>query len=214
MSQTRQRFEGTSIEHALAAAVASLGPDLEVSEARKVRSRGMLGFFAKEHFEVLAAPKLSGEVLARAEASIDDTLQNLMAQIEADETPAVFAATLASASASAPPEPVEVAEPVESIDLLVPPAPPAPPVVRSGLPRWSRAALRELGIDESVLNRLAVTDADEDEDWTMALVAVLRRELASTTVCGFRATSLQFNSVDVPATAMELALAVRSCLPR
>ena len=211
MSRTQQRFEGSSIEDALAAAVASLGPDVEVTDARKVRSRGMLGFFAKEHYEVLAEPKLSGDVIARAEASLDDTLQSLMARIEAEETPAAFAATLAAASAEPTPEPVvEPAPPAAMPPAAMPPA----PVLRSGQPQWSRAALRELGIHEDVLNRLAVTDGDDDEDWTIALVNVLRRELTSATICGFPVVSLHFAGADLPATAMELTLAVRSCLPR
>ena len=235
MSRTRQRFEGTSIEEALAAAVGSLGPDLEVSEARKVRSRGVLGFFAKEHFEVLAEPKLSGDVLARAEASLDDTLQSLMARIEAEEVPATFAASMAAAAA---------AQPVETPALPALPEPPAPaaspaPLGRPGEPRGSRAALDELGLHQRFLAQLTVpTDAD-DQTWTMALASLLRSTLAaalaavpdaSITVtgtgavaaiklidaaaCGFPPDWLRLRDGDVPATAMELALAVRSCLPR
>lgn len=234
MSRTRQRFEGTSIEDALAAAVASLGPDLEVSEARKVRSRGVLGFFAKEHFEVLAEPKLSSDVLARAEASLDDTLESLMARIEAEEVPATFAASMAAAAA----------QPVETPALPALPEPPAPatspaPLGRPGEPRWSRDALDELGLHQGFLAQLTVPTGADDQTWTMALASALRTTVAAAqaavpdgsvtvtgtgaasaitlinaAVCGFPPDSLRLPGVDVPATAMELALAVRSCLPR
>jgi hypothetical protein len=239
LSRTRQRFEGTSIETALAAAVSSLGADLEVSEARKVRSRGLLGFFAREHFEVLAEPKLSGDTLAQAEANLDDTLQSLMARIEAEETPAAFAASLAAAAATTeavePPAPSAVPGPAPVEAPTLPPARPA----RPGEPQWSRATLRELGLYEGVLARVDVPDGAGDEEWTMALAVVLRAQLAAAEVavpdgsvtvsgqgadaavtmiraaaCGFPVDSLHLPSGDVPATAMELALAVRSCLPR
>ena len=259
MSRTRQRFEGQSIESALAAAVASLGPHLEVSEARKVRSRGVLGFFAKEHYEVLAEPKLSGAVLAKAEASLDDTLQSLMAAIEAEETPAAFAATLAAAASSVEvPCTESVAPPPatapEAPAALLPPPPPEPagglpqPLVRAecsftpgrpGEPRWSRAALLRLGLDERFLARVMVADHADDQAWTMALANAVKTELfaaaaavpdGSVTVtgtgaaaavnlinaaaCGFPSDRLCLPGGDVPATAMELTLAVRSCLPR
>lgn len=258
MSRTRQRFEGPSIESALAAAVASLGPDLDVSDARKVRTRGVLGFFAKEHYEVLAEPKLSGDTLARAEASLDDTLQSLMAAVEAEEAPAAFAASLAAAASSVEthhPEPVEplTAAP-KSPAALQPPPPPEParalpqppgpaerpvPPRRPGEPRWSRAALLGLGLDEGFLARVLVADHADDQDWTMALAGAVKTELAaaeaavpdgSVTVtgtgpaaairlinaaaCGYPSDRLCLPGGDVPATAMELTLAVRSCLPR
>ena len=231
MSRTRQRFEGPSIESALAAAVASLGPDLDVSDARKVRTRGVLGFFAREHYEVLAEPKLSGDSLARAEASLDDTLQSLMAAVEAEETPAAFAASLAAAASSVEtprPEPVEP-----------PPAERPLPLGRPGEPRWSRAALLGLGLDERFLARVLVADHADDQAWTMALASAVKTEMVaaetavpdgSVTVtgtgpaaairlinaaaCGFPSGRLCLPGGDVPATAMELTLAVRSCLPR
>lgn len=276
MSRTRQRFEGPSIESALAAAVASLGPDLDVSDARKVRTRGVLGFFAREHYEVLAEPKLSGDSLARAEASLDDTLQSLMAAVEAEETPAAFAASLAAAASSVEtprPEPVEpppdapeapaapelpAAPPPRPLPeppaALQPPPPPEParalpqppgaaerplPLGRPGEPRWSRAALLGLGLDERFLARVLVADHADDQAWTMALASAVKTEMVaaetavpdgSVTVtgtgpaaairlinaaaCGFPSGRLCLPGGDVPATAMELTLAVRSCLPR
>jgi len=259
LSATRQRFEGESIETALAAAVESLGPDLEVAEARKVRTGGVLGFFAKERFEVLAAPKATGvsdAVCAEAAVQIDQTLQSLMDRIEAEEQPAAsFTASLraaanpdwhadladfigldpASASAVALPP---LAAPSPDV-VPSPPAAPAP--TRPGEPRWSRAALRELGLHEAVLDLLSVPEGAGDPSWTMDLVGALQgaltRELngeapADGTVTisghgpsaafgliraaadGARAATLHLAGGDVPATAMELALAVRSCLPR
>jgi hypothetical protein len=255
LSRTRQRFEGSSIETALAAAVASLGPDLEVSEARKVRSRGMLGFFAKEHYEVLAEPKLSGDVLARAEASIDDTLQNLMAQIEAEETgelnlptprqpDAAFAVSLAAATTDLPPpetpaQPVQPAPPPATRHESLGPAETPAPLSRPGEPLWSRAALLHLGIDGRFLARVMVADGADDQAWTFALADAVKTELiaaeaavpdGSITItgtgaaaaitlinaaaCGLPVERLRLPGGDVPATALELAMAVRSCLPR
>ena len=242
MSSTRQRFEGSSIETALAAAVETLGPDLEVAEARKVRSRGLLGFFARERFEVLAAPKAAGvsdTVAAEAAAQIDQTLQSLMARIEAEEQPAAsFAASLAEATN--PGWPVDLAEFIG----LEPAEASPPPVVaaaRPGEPVWSRAVLRRLGLPDTILDLLTVAEGAGDPAWTMDLVGALQATLArelggaapvdgTITVSGhgpsaafglIRAAAdgastatLHLAGGDVPATALELALAVRSCLPR
>ena len=261
MSSTRQRFEGSSIETALAAAVGSLGPDLEVAEARKVRRGGVLGFFAKERFEVLAAlkaPGVSDAVCAEAAVQIDQTLQSLMARIEAEEQPAgSFAATLAEAAnpewhadlaefiglepgaASAP----GGALPPQTPPLPIPslPTPSVPVVVRAGEPVWSREALRRLGLPETILDLLTTAEGAGDAAWTMDLVGALQAALGqelnvgepadgTITVSGHgpsgafgliraaadgaRPAMLHLAGGDVPATAMELALAVRSCLPR
>jgi len=249
LSATRQRFEGESIETALAAAVESLGPDLEVAEARKVRTGGVLGFFAKERFEVLAAPKATGvsdAVCAEAAVQIDQTLQSLMDRIEAEEQPA--ASFTASLRAAANPDwHADLADfigldPASASAVALPPlAAPSPAPTRPGEPRWSRAALRELGLHEAVLDLLSVPEGAGDPSWTMDLVGALQgaltRELngeapADGTVTisghgpsaafgliraaadGARAATLHLAGGDVPATAMELALAVRSCLPR
>jgi hypothetical protein len=54
---TNQQFEGSTIEEALEAAVASLGDDLEIIDAQRVRRRGVLGVGRKERFEVTASRK-------------------------------------------------------------------------------------------------------------------------------------------------------------
>jgi hypothetical protein len=123
-------------------------------------------------------------------------------------------------------------------------APPVPVVTvanRPGEPGWSRSALRRLGLPDAILDLLTVAEDAGDSAWTMdlvgALLAVLAQELSAAapadgtiTVSGHGATAafgliraaadgarpalLHLAGGDVPATAMELALAVRSCLPR
>lgn len=51
---TTHRFEGNSIEDALSAAAEALGPSLQVTDARRIREGGVMGFFSKERFEVVA----------------------------------------------------------------------------------------------------------------------------------------------------------------
>ncbi|MCB0996369.1 MAG: hypothetical protein KDB21_14835 [Acidimicrobiales bacterium] len=65
-TQTTQRFEGRTIEEALSAAVSSFGDELDIMDAQRVRRGGVLGFFAKERFEVVAATR--GDEEARFEA--------------------------------------------------------------------------------------------------------------------------------------------------
>ena len=232
----------------------SLGADLEVSEARKVRSGGLLGFFSKERYEVLAAPKVQGvpdAVCAEAAVQIDQTLHSLMARIEAEESaPASFAASLAEVEpdwhaelaefiAVEAPVPVPVPVPVPAKELRGP----FLPSRRPGEPAWSRAALRHLGLHDTIVDLLTVPDGADDQAWTMdlvaALCAALGQELApladtpvdgtitvsghgpraalgliGAAVDGARPDLLHLGGGDVPATAMELALSVRSCLPR
>ena len=213
----------------------SLGPDLEVSEARKVRSGGLLGFFAKERYEVLATPKAQGvpdAVCAEAAVQIDQTLHTLMARIEAEESaPASFAVSLADV--------IGLEAPAELLPARELPA----PARRPGEPAWSRAALRQLGLHGTIVDLLTVPDGADDQAWTMDLVSALRaalgQELAplaqvpvdgtitvsghgpraalgliGAAVDGARPDLLHLGGGDVPATAMELALSVRSCLPR
>lgn len=65
-THTTQRFEGHTIEEALSAAVSSFGEQLDIIDAQRVRRGGVMGFFAKECFEVVAAPRLDDD--ARFEA--------------------------------------------------------------------------------------------------------------------------------------------------
>jgi hypothetical protein len=93
LSQLRQRFEGPSIEDALAAAVDQYGPQVSVSDARRVRTGGVLGFFARERYQVSAAP---GADPAHAQARIDDTLRGLVDAVESDGRAPSFARVLAA----------------------------------------------------------------------------------------------------------------------
>lgn len=61
MSQT-QRFDGDSIEAALEAAASTLGPDVVVTEARRIRHGGVMGFFARERYVVEAEAPIAEPV--------------------------------------------------------------------------------------------------------------------------------------------------------
>ncbi len=52
-----QRYSGPELSDVLKQVRADLGHDAVIHEANKVRSGGVAGFFANEHFEVLAAPR-------------------------------------------------------------------------------------------------------------------------------------------------------------
>jgi hypothetical protein len=71
-----QQFDGTTIEEALGAAVASMGDDLEILEAQRVRRRRRFGVRREERFEVIAAPRSSpqefDDVLRRMVERVDD----------------------------------------------------------------------------------------------------------------------------------------------
>lgn len=71
-----QQFDGTTIEEALGAAVASMGDDLEIVDAQRVRRRRRFGVRREERFEVIAAPRSSPaefeDVLRRMVDRVDD----------------------------------------------------------------------------------------------------------------------------------------------
>ncbi|MFN3218135.1 MAG: hypothetical protein ACE367_16690 [Acidimicrobiales bacterium] len=71
-----QQFDGNTIEEALGAAVASMGDDLEIVDAQRVRRRRRLGVRREERFEVIAAPRSSPaefeDVLRRMVDRVDD----------------------------------------------------------------------------------------------------------------------------------------------
>lgn len=93
MSTTaNQQFEGSTIEEALTAAVSSLGEDLEIIDAQRVRRRGVLGMRKRERFEVIAAPgaaepKGFDDVLRRMVERVDDAERAVGADL-ADTDPA------------------------------------------------------------------------------------------------------------------------------
>ena len=92
MSQTHQ-FDGESIEAALAAAADTLGPNVQVAEARKVRKGGVLGFFAQERYEIEAfAAEGHFTPATPRPRSLEQAFDTLLAEVEAAEAPAPVAA--------------------------------------------------------------------------------------------------------------------------
>jgi hypothetical protein len=118
---TQQRFDGPTLEAALEAAVRTLGPDLEVIDARRVRTGGIAGFFSRERYQVIAGPRngTAGAPSATAgcgaqtlptpgvdevalQASIDDAIRALIEDVERrteQAPPPRFADVLAGVSA-------------------------------------------------------------------------------------------------------------------
>ena len=105
-------FTGESLEEAMAAAVAALGPDLQVRRARKVRS-GVRGLMGKDRYEVLAVPAGGGRSSPEA---VTAALEGLLERAESEEaagTATPPAAATASTSRTPPPAP----EPVPAATL-------------------------------------------------------------------------------------------------
>jgi hypothetical protein len=285
-----QRFEGTTIEAALSAAARSLGEGLTVSEARRVRKGGVLGFFAREHYEVLAAPGgMNGHAnghsngagspaapLVAPEADVlQDAIRSLVEEVESREqlhetidlrprqaTPPPT--TAAPTPESFVPEQAftqpEIDEPVSAVEeepIDVPSFPVTEEQVAQEavgafydfeeldaaeverLPRWSRKALRDLGIPAVILKTLPERNPRTDIGWTQALERAIARHVPAPAALGDQTPAqvsgygpdgaiiiiragasgltpgaLHIDGRRVPATAGELALAVRACLPR
>lgn len=106
---------------------------------------------------------------------------------------------------------------------------------RSGGPRWSTQALRELGVPEPVLELLPTASLDGDVAWTVALEAAIRARIPLTptvplavhgygdnaavqmlqsSLAGYATGDLHLLDRVVPATPFELTLAIRACLSR
>ena len=241
MSLALQRFEGTSIEAALGAAVQSLGAGLRVREAKRVRRGGVLGFFAREHYEVIAeggvAVDLTRPPELEAVARVDDALRALVEEVESREEPPAL-----------PPAPSRFTEldlvPLDEPAVAIAPTPlydfevlDAEPVEQ--LPRWTRKALREMGMPAVILRSLPQRPPTSDEGWTKALARAIARhvpppvvpggaacvqvtgrgdraavQLIRAGVAGFPPGLLHLEDETVPATPAVLAEAVRACLPR
>lgn len=262
MSQTQQ-FDGKSIEAALAAAAGSLGPNVQVAEARKVRKGGVLGFFAQERYEV--------EAFAQPDEkpTIEAAFDALLEEVERAETP-----TAPVASSVQPPLKPEASWVDSLSDFLseelpkegsLPPlqgrhfANPTPPAVKhtaattlinegdearvrrartsGGEPEWSAENLFMLGVPKLICEHVETAGATTDLEWMNALeiaieqltpptaksndlicslgqgrnaaVAMLRAAIA-----GIPPGILYIDGVEVVASPTELALAIRSCLPR
>lgn len=110
-------FVGDTLEEAMAYAVASLGPDLVVRRARKVK-KNLVG---KERYEVLAGPGQSGAAPTDAVGSAFDAL---LQQAEAEEAPSSVRRTTRPAPTVHP----TVVEP-RALEVAPEPLVLAPPVV-------------------------------------------------------------------------------------
>lgn len=82
-------YTGDTLEEAMAAAVAALGPGLQVRRARKVRS-GVRGLMGRELYEVLAAPGPGGARPPAADSgdAVGDALDRLLGDADAAEAEA------------------------------------------------------------------------------------------------------------------------------
>ena len=119
-------FTGDTLEEAMAYAVATLGPDLTVRRARRVR-KGVQGLRGKEKYEVVAvpAPHVSSDVVGNA-------FEALLNQAEEDEgstTPTPVRRTTRPADSGT--EPV-VLEAVPEL-IPVPVAHPAAPAIQASV---------------------------------------------------------------------------------
>lgn len=73
-----QQFDGSTIEEALGAAVASMGDDLEIVDAQRVRRRRRFGVRREERFEVIAAPRSSSD-------EFEDVLRRMVDRVDERE---------------------------------------------------------------------------------------------------------------------------------
>ena len=109
-------FVGDTLEEAMAYAVASLGPDLVVRRARKVR-KNLVG---KDRYEVLAGP---GETAPSTDA-VGSAFDALLQQAEAEEEPVQATRVIRRTTRPEPPGPVAAAPaPVVVEPVVVVPEP-------------------------------------------------------------------------------------------
>jgi hypothetical protein len=97
-----QVFTGGSLEEAMAYAVASLGPDLTVRRARKVR-KGFQGLAGKDTYEVVALAPPSADGDGDAVGSAFDALLQQAEEVEAARAPEPARRTTRPATPSAEP---------------------------------------------------------------------------------------------------------------
>lgn len=191
-------FTGESLEEAMAAAVAALGPDLHVRRARKVRS-GVRGLMGKDRYEVLAVPAAGPRSSPEA---VTAALEGLLERAESEEsasrpgqpaaapapaptrTPAPGPSLRRSTPVAAPRRASDLAEqlPHPQPDLAEhgsaaprPAAPePAPgPAAAPSPARWSRARLLEIGVPPAVVAALPDEEPTDDIGWLVALTAAI-----------------------------------------
>ena len=257
---TSQQFEGKTIEEALAAAVDTLGDDLEVLDAQRVRRRRALGLRRKERYEVtaskrsLAEPRDFEEVLKRMADRVDEAERQIGSPAAEDRRwwkNAEFVIPEAEGdqpSIELPPD-IEVdvrhepaiasgGSPIVA-DLTVTQAirTEAPTITveeEQFAPAWSIDALRSLDLPSAMLDRLP-KHLKGDLVWVEALASAIGDLLETAEfvsgsceltghgaesavqlirgACdGFRLDSLIIDGRRLPATPLELALAIRSLL--
>jgi hypothetical protein len=252
-------FTGDTLEEAMAYAVASLGPDLTVRRARRVR-KGVQGLRGKESYEVVAvpAPRAAGDdavgsafaaLLEQAELAEDpQPVRRTARPATADAAPVVLASVPVPRPELEPFVPQPVARVVEAAPARPRRAVPATRTPRSAprcaapaapAPRrtaetvgWGVVALRELGLPRAVLAALPAKEPRTDMAWvaalTKAFASVLPLADPSAAVCvsgtglegvrgildaarkGMTPGTITYAGRTAPATATELALAVRA----
>jgi len=79
-TSTKQQFEGTTIEEALATAVSVLGDDLEILGAERVMRRRPLGVRRRERFEVTATKRVTVEP-----KGFEDVLRRMVDRVDEEE---------------------------------------------------------------------------------------------------------------------------------
>jgi len=168
-----QRFDGATIEEALAAVRASLGADARIAGAEKVRSGGLGGFFAKERVEVwvevgeptstaAAAPEPASKpapasLLDLADSVSDEeeeasaettTFASVLKRIASDADAAVTAQTAIEPPDFQPMQPAVHIAPVAPPASAPAPAPTPAPVPAPQIPR-SVGRIRSYATDAS-----------------------------------------------------------------
>ena len=165
MSEHR-RYSGPDLATLLRRVDEELGSDAVILKADRVRSGGMAGFFAREHYEVVASPSES-EVGTVQPTVIADGLE-----VEADDEPI-------SATPVAPPLPPSRTEPVlPALKPVTDPLDPAPA-------RSIQAALLDRADEvsaEELLAQAAETGAAERANESFR--AILGRTVAATAATG------------------------------
>ncbi|MCW2599364.1 MAG: hypothetical protein JWM02_1193 [Frankiales bacterium] len=112
-------FTGDTLEEAMAYAVASLGPDLTVRRARKVR-RGMQGLVGKDRYEVVAVPPARPASDSAVDNPVNSAFDALLSQAEAAELPRVRRTSRPASAATAPhPSPAVADHTGRSVDRAV-----------------------------------------------------------------------------------------------
>ncbi|HVV35913.1 MAG TPA: hypothetical protein VHC63_04860 [Acidimicrobiales bacterium] len=273
MSNTQQ-FEGATIEAALAEAARVLGPNVQVAEARKVRSGGVAGFFAQERYEVDAFVA-EGATRASKPKSMDEAFDSLLAEAEGRDL--VAAATTKPAPADnawakslndflsedepavIPPAPLPTAPAAPAAPAPLPAAAVAPAPtgkhyaklapeateearvkrarVAGGEPVWSTDNLLALGVPQKICDHIDTVWPTTDGEWTNALEQAIRKfspsparstdimctlgqgrksaiPILQASMIGIPPGIIYIDGVELVATPNELALAVRSLLPR